>query len=697
MYIFRFSSGVEEPASETSTSEEPSSKGADTTCDQSTIVDQTCDQPRKRHNSGHKVGFNPEWQQGRPWLKVQVDVGENDAAVTSMICSLCQEFSIGSNSNKTWTDGGCKTLRLDKVKSHEVSEQHKSSLALSLSKKIPDVADNVSTAAKDSITDALKVLRFITMKNLPLDLFKDMIDLCVDVGSATLANLRLVKNASYSSWDIVDDLLTTLSDQVKETVVSEVKQSPSFSTMVDEVYDRTTEKHLAICVRYISSEGDVKTSFLSDTAVPEATAENLTNKIVSELNRHDLDVQKMTGFTSDGAAVFLGKKNGVGKRLKDINPHMITTHCKDHRLALACRDSYAKVPGMRKLDETLEHLHRYYKYSAKKTASLKEVQSAFNELPLAIKQAKHHRWLSHEKAVTSIVRSYKSLIADLESSSISNDPVGNGLLKSLKDTDNIRLLLLADVLPHVTALTLFFQRKNIHLGMVKSVVDKTLRMIEMRITADGPWLLKTEKLMTDSGIVADQPSDNFRKVRCNFLQALMQNIEERFQDTDIIESMSVLDLQEQEDIPTFFGDLEMQTLADYFGLEEETLNLQWQGFLELVKMSSAPRSLNYFITLLYGNGHAEKGLLVQFPLVGRVMAAAGVLPLSTAEVERVFSQLKLIKTDHRCSLKTKRLEQLLNIKLNCTDDLFSKLMPTVVTTFFRIKSRRLVTLTKNMF
>ena len=197
--------------------------------------------------------------------------------------------------------------------------------------------------------------------------------------------------------------------------------------------------------------------------------------------------------------------------------------------------------------------------------------------------------------------------------------------------------------------------------------------------------------MTDSGIVADQPSDNFRKVRCNFLQALMQNIEERFQDTDIIESMSVLDLQEQEDIPTFFGDLDMQTLADYFGLEEETLNLQWQGFLELVKMSSAPRSLNYFITLLYGNGHAEKGLLVQFPLVGRVMAAAGVLPLSTAEVERVFSQLKLIKTDHRCSLKTKRLEQLLNIKLNCTDDLFSKLMPTVVTTFFRMKSRRLVT------
>ena len=311
----------------------------------------------------------------------------------------------------------------------EVSDQHKSALALSLSKKITDVTDNISSAATDSITDALKVLRFITMKNLPLDLFKDMTDLCIDIGSASLANLHLVKNASYSSWDIVDDLLTTLSDKVKETVVTEVKQSPFFSTMVNEVCDRTTEKYLAMCVRYISTEGDVKTSFLSDIAVPEVTAENLTSKIISELDRHDLNVQKMTGFMSDGAAVFLGKKNGVGKRLKDINPHMVTTKCKDHKLALACRESYAKVPGIRKLDETLGHLHCFYKYSAKKTASLKEVQTAFNEVPLAIKQAKHHRWLSHEKAVTSIVRSYKT-------SSISNDPVGNGLLKSLKDTDN---------------------------------------------------------------------------------------------------------------------------------------------------------------------------------------------------------------------------------------------------------------------
>ena len=66
--------------------------------------------------------------------------------------------------------------------------------------------------------------------------------------------------------------------------MSKVKQSSSFPTMVNEVR-QTTSEYLTICVRYVSSEKYVKTSFLSDTAVLETTAENITNKIVSELNR----------------------------------------------------------------------------------------------------------------------------------------------------------------------------------------------------------------------------------------------------------------------------------------------------------------------------------------------------------------------------------------------------------------------------
>lgn len=54
-------------------------------------------------------------------------------------------------------------------------------LALAFSKNIPGDVDNISAGATDSHTDALEMLGFIAMKNLPLDLFKDMTDLPTDV------------------------------------------------------------------------------------------------------------------------------------------------------------------------------------------------------------------------------------------------------------------------------------------------------------------------------------------------------------------------------------------------------------------------------------------------------------------------------------------------------------------------------------
>lgn len=102
-----------------------------------------------------------------------------------------------------------------------------------------------------------------------------------------------------------------------------------------------------MCARYATQAGDARISFLSDTDVPVANAEYLTNKIMTELDRINLDLQNMTGFASDGAAVFVGKKSDVRKRLKDRNTCIITTHWKDHSLALACRDSYTKDPGMK--------------------------------------------------------------------------------------------------------------------------------------------------------------------------------------------------------------------------------------------------------------------------------------------------------------------------------------------------------------
>jgi hypothetical protein len=81
-----------------------------------------------------------------------------------------------------------------------------------------------------------------------------------------------------------------------------------------------------------------------------------------------------------------------------------------------------------------------------------------------------------------------------------------------------------------------------------------------------------------------------------------------------------------------------------------------------------------------------------YPLVSKLYSNAVIQPLSTAEVERLFSQVALIKTSHRANIKTETLSKILNIKYNC--DLYTVKIIHVwdkcVHAFFKHKNRRLV-------
>lgn len=92
---------------------------------------------------------------------------------------------------------------------------------------------------------------FIISKNFPLDSFSDMTDLCISIGSQTLSKLRLAKNASYTSWDIVHELLGLLCNTVRSLVTNEMKKSQNFAVKVDKVTDLTTVKPVALCCWYI--------------------------------------------------------------------------------------------------------------------------------------------------------------------------------------------------------------------------------------------------------------------------------------------------------------------------------------------------------------------------------------------------------------------------------------------------------------
>ena len=70
------------------------------------------------------------------------------------------------------------------------------------------------------------------------------------------------------------------------------------------------------------------------------------------------------------------------------------------------------------------------------------------------------------------------------------------------------------------------------------------------------------------------------------------------------------------------------------------------------------------------------------PIIAYLMSTAAVLPLSTAEVEMVFPQVKLVKCDHINCMKQVTMNNILHVKLNCNKQCYEHVSDTVVAKFF---------------
>ena len=88
----------------------------------------------------------------------------------------------------------------------------------------------------------------------------------------------------------------------------------------------------------------------------------------------------------------------------------------------------------------------------------------------------------------------------------------------------------------------------------------------------------------------------------------------------------------------------------------ESLLIQWQEFIQI--LSSDNRSLTHLNELFQSVDHKDKNLSSIYPLVSKLYSIAAIQPLSTAEVERLFSQVA-------SNIKTEALSKILNIKYNC--------------------------------
>ena len=79
------------------------------------------------------------------------------------------------------------------------------------------------------------------------------------------------------------------------------------------------KKQLLCYIQYLDEDG-VKNVLLENLFITTASADTITEKIKTCLEKKTIDISKMVGIGTDGVSVMKGKNNGVVKKLKSFLP-----------------------------------------------------------------------------------------------------------------------------------------------------------------------------------------------------------------------------------------------------------------------------------------------------------------------------------------------------------------------------------------
>ena len=99
------------------------------------------------------------------------------------------------------------------------------------------------------------------------------------------------QNATYTSNTIQNQIITVLSDQVRQCIIRRVVDSKWFTVIVDEVTDVSNREQLSIVLLYV----DNSTLIVREDQVvfiecdKRISGRDLTNKITGSLKEFDLD------------------------------------------------------------------------------------------------------------------------------------------------------------------------------------------------------------------------------------------------------------------------------------------------------------------------------------------------------------------------------------------------------------------------
>ena len=281
-----------------------------------------------------------------------------------MFCLLCRKHDVTNlqNKSKKFNTEPAVRFKRKSVEEHSTSQQHKAAVSAELLSRVSVFQKEFEEREKskeDVYFNAFLALYWIAKEEIANTKFTSLLEVVEKMG---LSNMKFFEHRSGGS---VREMFILMGEMVKSEVVKKAQQAGSIGLLIDEVMDIAQREQLVSFIRYVDQDTyEVKTDFLAVNDILEssssANAETIKSVVVKQLSDCDLDINKLTGLSTDGASVMVGKENGVAAKLKREAKMLLNVHCICHRLALACGDANDHISYIKPVEKVLIQLWSFF-------------------------------------------------------------------------------------------------------------------------------------------------------------------------------------------------------------------------------------------------------------------------------------------------------------------------------------------------
>lgn len=449
-----------------------------------------------------------------------------------------------------------------------------------------------------------------------------------------------------------------------------------FSLLIDESNDISVIKLLGIAIRYYSeSQKKIVVTFLDLVELVECDANGICDALINSVEKYGLNLQRLMAIGTDNASVMIGVNNGVYTKLKEKVPHLLLIRCVCHSIQLAVSHAAAECLP-RNLDFMIKETYNWFSHSAVRQVKYKDLYSLINEgqTPLKLVQLSQTRWLSIESAIVRILQQWVELKTHFEMARHGERCYTAELLYEMFcDKKNyVFLVYLKHILGEVQTVNKKFEAEIQDPTKLLGDLVHLIESLSSKVVIPGRKLKigdPIEDFLDPNPHLGYEFEKEMRQCkfrdeadirgRCiKFMVVLVKQLNQRLPDNyQVLQSMSYLSASEC--LKPIKPDI--LELAKKFVNNDDTLtriDFQWRK-LHTVLWKQNSNTLDLWAEISsYRDATGEN----PFSDISELAMAVLTLPHSNADVERVFSQMNLVKSKLRNRLSIKSLNAILTIK-----------------------------------